>query len=105
MSDLEDTSDIEENSEEQNAAGGKDIILSRFRAALSRKLQVVIPEERPLRVRWKFLFERTGPDADDPYPSVPIPDPYPISPPDMEELPDCWYVVDRGTEVGIFADK
>jgi len=28
-----------------------------------------------------------------------------MTPPDMEELPDCWYVVDRGTEVGIFTDK
>jgi len=36
---------------------------------------------------------------------VPIPDPYPVSPPEMDELPDYWYVVDCGTEVGIFADK
>jgi len=34
-----------------------------------------------------------------------IPGPYPMNPPDMVELPDCWYVVDRGIEVGIFADN
>lgn len=39
------------------------------------------------------------------FPPVPIPDPYPINPPEMAELPECWYVVDRGTEVGIFANK
>ena len=37
--------------------------------------------------------------------SVTIPDPYPLNLPDGVELPECWYVVDRGTEVGIFADK
>ena len=53
----------------------------------------------------EISFQRVGPGTDDPYPSVRIPDPYPISPPDMEELPDYWYVVDRGTKVGIFSDK
>ena len=37
--------------------------------------------------------------------SVMIPDPYPLNLPDGVELPEYWYVVDRGTEVGIFADK
>lgn len=27
-----------------------------------------------------------------------------MNPPNMEELPECWYVVDRGYEVGIFAN-
>ena len=38
-------------------------------------------------------------------PSVAVPGPYPVNPPAMDELPEYWYVVDRGTEVGIFADK
>jgi hypothetical protein len=28
-----------------------------------------------------------------------------MRPPDMDELPDYWYVVDHGREVGIFADR
>jgi hypothetical protein len=28
-----------------------------------------------------------------------------MSPPDRDELPDFWYVVDHGTEVGIFGDR
>ena len=43
-------------------------------------------------------------DTDD-FSQVPVPDPYPINPPEMDELPECWYVVDRSTEVGIFADE
>lgn len=36
--------------------------------------------------------------------SVGIPDPYPMTPPNIDEVPDCWYVVNRGSEVGIFAN-
>ena len=38
--------------------------------------------------------------------SVEIPGPYPtMRLPDTDELPEYWYVVDYGTEVGIFADR
>jgi len=49
-------------------------------------------------------FQYIGMDTDD-FSPVPIPDPYPINPPEMVELPEFWYVVDCGTEVGIFSDE
>ena len=52
-----------------------------------------------------ILFQLPGPGTDNFYPSVPIPGPYPENPPVTEQLPDHWYVIMRGIEVGIFADK
>jgi len=61
---------------------------------------------RKIPVRWKF---RSNPLAQvliyDLFASVPVPGPYPVSPPEMDELPEYWYVVERGTEVGIMADR
>ena len=43
--------------------------------------------------------------SSDIFPPVQVPGPYALTPPVMDELPEYWYVVDRGTEVGIFTDK
>lgn len=63
---------------------------------------MVVVEEGP-RV-FGVTFQHVGLVTDF-SPSVPIPGPYLLNPPAMDELPECWYVVDHRTEVGIFANK
>ena len=63
---------------------------------------MVVVEEGPCA--FGVTFQCVGPVTDF-LPSVPLPGPYPLNPPAMDELPECWYVVNHGTEVGIFADK
>ena len=54
---------------------------------------------------FEIFFQRLGTNTDLPPLSVKIPGPYPMTPPDADQLPDFWYVVDHGTQVGIFANR
>lgn len=52
----------------------------------------------------ELVFQPVGKKKID-SPLADIPNPYPISSPDLNELPDYWYIVTHGTEVGIFSDR
>ena len=103
MSDWE--SGSEEGGENENQGITADhewSILLSFNASLSQDSQVARIE--PGLVHWGIFSNLLVPLLNFPQ-LVPIPDPYPISPPEMDELLEYWYVVDCGMEVGIFADK
>jgi hypothetical protein len=104
MSDWDDESDEEKEAEEKgtDGMGGKYPLLPDFVAACSRGSQVARAENR-LPVRWQLhgvsTWILTLP------PLVTIPGPYPMDTPEIDKLPDFWYVVGCGREVRIFIDE
>ena len=108
QSDTEDISDIDDNSldgerdHNENAICGECTILYGYVVTLTRTTGSECKKESPRALG--NLFQRVGQVLIF-FKSVTVPDPYPLNLPDGVELPECWYVVDRGTEVGIFAEK
>lgn len=100
LSDWENTSD--EEKEDANATDGAHLILS---VSVVDPLTGITGSEgrgeppRTLRV-FPTSWRRYSPFS----PPVSIPGPYSMNAPEMDELPEYWYVVSRGTEVGIFTD-
>lgn len=56
-------------------------------------------------VRWKRFLTRRNVFSQKHFPSVEAPGPYLLSLPHLDVLPSVWYVVDYGTDPGIFADR